>query len=193
MEPVRVGFAFCGSFCTYDKIFPVLEQVAARYAAVIPIVSEISAAADTRFGPAHEHLREMERICGRRVIDTIIKAEPIGPQNLLDVLVVAPCTGNTLAKLAHGITDSTVTMAVKAHLRNSRPVALALSTNDALAGAAPNLGALLCRKHFYFVPFRQDDPVRKPTSLSADFSQIPDVIDAALRGEQLQPLVLGPA
>ncbi|MCI2105114.1 MAG: dipicolinate synthase subunit B [Intestinimonas sp.] len=193
MEPVRVGFAFCGSFCTYDKVFPALEQVAARYETVVPIVSEISASADTRFGPAHEHLREMERICDRRVIDTIPKAEPIGPQNLLDVLVIAPCTGNTLAKLAHGIADSTVTMAVKAHLRNSGPVIIAVSTNDALAGAAPNLGTLLCRKHFYFVPFRQDDPIRKPTSLVADFLQIPATIDAALHGEQLQPLVLGPA
>ena len=136
-------------------------------------------------------MREMERICDRRVIATVKDAEPIGPKKLLDVLVVCPCTGNTLAKLAHGVTDTAVTMAAKAHLRNGGPLVLAVATNDGLAGAAPNLGALLGRKNVYFVPFGQDDCQGKPASLVADFSRVPDAVDAALRGEQLQPVLLG--
>ena len=153
-------------------------------------VSENSAAIDSRFGPAHEYMREMERICGRRVIDSIPKAEPIGPKHLLDVLVICPCTGNTLAKLANGITDTTVTMAAKAHLRNGGPLVLCLATNDGLAASAKNIAALLDKKNVYFVPFGQDDPAEKPTSLVADFSQVCGTVDAALRGEQLQPLLL---
>lgn len=190
MEPIRVGFAFCGSFCTFHQAMTALEQVHARYGDVTPIVSEASAATDSRFGPAHEYMREMERICDRRVIDSIPKAEPIGPKHLLDVLVICPCTGNTLAKLANGITDTTVTMAAKAHLRNGGPVVLCLATNDGLAASAKNIGTLLDKKNVYFVPFGQDDPVEKPTSLVADFSRVNDAIDAALRGEQLQPLLL---
>ena len=167
-----------------------LERVHARYGDVTPIVSETSAATDSRFGPAHEYMREMERICDKRVIDSIPKAEPIGPKHLLDVLVICPCTGNTLAKLANGITDTTVTMAAKAHLRNGGPVVLCLATNDGLAASAKNIGTLLDKKNVYFVPFGQDDPVEKPTSLVADFSRVNDAIDAALRGEQLQPLLL---
>lgn len=193
MEAIRVGYAFCGSFCTYDRAMAALEQVRARFEDVVPIVSETSAATDTRFGNAHDFLREMERICGRRVVDTIAKAEPIGPQGLLDVLVICPCTGNTLAKLACGITDTAVTMAAKAHLRNGRPLVVAVSTNDALAGSAKNIGALLDKKNVYFVPFHQDDPVRKPTSVVADFGQVTQTIEAALAGKQLQPLLLGPA
>ena len=191
MEHLRVGFAFCGSFCTYDKAMAALEQVRARYGDVTPIVSERSADTDTRFGEAHEFMREMERICDKRVIDSIPKAEPIGPKGLLDVLVIAPCTGNTLAKLAAGIADTAVTMAAKAHLRNGRPVVLAVSTNDGLAGAAKNIGALMARKHIYFVPFRQDDPEGKPTSLVADMTQVTAAIAAALEGRQLQPVLLG--
>ena len=191
MEQRKVGFAFCGSFCTYDRAMRALEQVKARFGDVTPIVSEASAATDTRFGPAHEFMREMERICDKRVIDTMVKAEPIGPQKLLDVLVICPCTGNTLAKLAGGITDSTVTLAAKAHLRNGRPLVLCPATNDALAASAKNIGALLDKKNVYFVPFRQDDPQGKPTSVVADFSLVPDAISAALEGRQLQPLLLG--
>ena len=190
MEAIRVGFAFCGSFCTFQQAMPALERVKARYGDVTPIVSEATAAIDSRFGPAHEYMREMERICGRRVIDSIPKAEPIGPKKLLDVLVICPCTGNTLAKLANGVTDTTVTMAAKAHLRNGRPLVLCPATNDGLAGSAKNIGALLDKKHVYFVPFGQDDPAGKPTSLVADFTQVNDAIDAALRGEQLQPVLL---
>ena len=190
MEPIRVGFAFCGSFCTFRQAMTALERVHARYGDVTPIVSETSAATDSRFGPAHEYMREMERICDKRVIDSIPKAEPIGPKHLLDVLVICPCTGNTLAKLANGITDTTVTMAAKAHLRNGGPVVLCLATNDGLPASAKNIGTLLDKKNVYFVPFGQDDPVEKPTSLVADFSRVNDAIDAALRGEQLQPLLL---
>ena len=190
MEPIRVGFAFCGSFCTYHQAMTALEKIHARYGDVTPIVSENSAATDSRFGPAHEYMREMERICGKRVIDSIPKAEPIGPKHLLDVLVICPCTGNTLAKLANGITDTTVTMAAKAHLRNGGPVVICLATNDGLASSARNLGTLLDKKNVYFVPFGQDDPAEKPTSLVADFSLVNDTVEAALRGEQLQPLLL---
>ena len=193
MEHLRVGYAFCGSFCTYSKAMAALEQVAGRYDSVQPIVSEASAATDTRFGNAHDFMREMERICDKRVIATIRDAEPIGPKKLLDVLVICPCTGNTLAKLAAGVTDSSVTMAAKAHLRNGRPLVIAVSTNDGLAASAKNIGALLDKKNVYFVPFRQDDPEKKPTSLVADFTRIPDAIEAAMRGEQLQPVLLGSA
>ena len=192
MEKVRVGFAFCGSFCTYSEVMPALERARARYGDVTPIVSEKSAGTDSRFGPAHEFLREMERICDRRVIDSIPKAEPIGPQKLLDVLVIAPCTGSTLARLANGFSDTAVTMAAKAMWRNGRPVVIAVSTNDGLGASAKNIGLLMEKKQVFFVPFRQDDPVGKPTSLVADFSRINDAVDAALEGRQVQPVLLGP-
>ncbi len=189
MMDQTVGFAVCGSFCTHAKAMEALEQVKARFRTVIPIVSECTAATDTRFGPAHELMREMERICDRRVISSIREAEPIGPKKLLDLLIIAPCTGNTLGKLACGITDTAVTMAAKAHLRNQRPLLIAPSTNDGLAASAPNLGALLSRKYIYFVPFGQDDPEKKPASLVADFSLVADAAQAALEGRQLQPLL----
>ena len=190
-QQVRVGFAFCGSFCTFSQAMAALGRVRARYGDVTPIVSEASAVTDTRFGRACDFLAEMERICGKPVIDSIARAEPIGPKGLLDVLVICPCTGNTLAKLANGITDTAVTMAAKAHLRNGRPVVLCPATNDGLAASARNIGALLDKKNVYFVPFRQDDPAKKPTSLVADFSKVEDTIDAALAGRQLQPVLLG--
>ena len=192
MRKERVGFAMCGSFCTHARAMEALEQVKARFARVIPIVSECTAATDTRFGCAHELMREMARICDHRVISTIAGAEPIGPQKLLDLLIIAPCTGNTLSKLAAGITDTSVTMAAKAHLRNCRPILLAPSTNDGLAASARNLGQLMARKYIYLVPFRQDDPEEKPASLAADFSLVADAAQAALEGRQLQPVLLGP-
>ena len=191
MEDTRIGFALCGSFCTFDLAIETLEQVKATFGDVTPIVSEHAAEMDTRFGNAHDFMREMERICDRRVVDSIPKAEPIGPKTLLDALVICPCTGNTLAKLATGVTDTTVTMAAKAHLRNGRPLIIAISTNDGLTTSAKNIGELLCRKHIYFVPFGQDDPVEKPNSLVADFAQVTDTIQAALTGTQIQPLLLG--
>lgn len=192
MEQITVGFAFCGSFCTLSQALAALEAVKARYEQVVPIVSETVCATDTRFGAAHDFMREMERICDRRVIATRRDAEPIGPKKLLDALIICPCTGNTLGKLAHGITDSSVTLAAKAHLRNARPLILAPSTNDGLSASAGNIGALLGRKNIYFVPFRQDDPVGKPASLVADFGRVTDTLEKALAGEQIQPILLGP-
>ena len=191
MEELRVGYAFCGSFCTFAQSMAALEKVTERYSNVQPIVSEISAVTDTRFGKARDFLAEMERICGKSVISTIAAAEPIGPKGLLDILVIAPCTGNTLAKLALGVTDSSVTMAAKAQLRNGRPVVVAVSTNDGLSVSLKNIGELLCRKNIYLVPFAQDDPLKKPNSLVADFELIPDTMEAALLGEQLQPILEG--
>lgn len=190
MEPKTIGFAVCGSFCTHARALGALEALAAQYEHVVPIVSEVTASTDTRFGTAHDLMREMERICDRRVIASIRDAEPIGPQKLLDLLVIAPCTGNTLGKMAAGITDSTVTMAAKAHLRNGRPVVVCVASNDGLSGSAPALGQLLNRKNLYFVPFGQDDAERKPTSLVADFTLLPQTVRAAFDGRQLQPLLL---
>ena len=192
MEDKTIGFALCGSFCTHAKAMQALEQVKARYQRVIPIVSETVAANDTRFGNAHDLMREMERICDHRVISTVKAAEPIGPQKLLDLLILCPCTGNTLGKLAAGVTDSSVTMAAKAHLRNGRPLLIAPSTNDGLSASAAAIGALLARKYIYFVPFGQDDPLHKPTSLVADFTLVPAAAQAALEGYQLQPLLTTP-
>ena len=190
MKEKTIGFAVCGSFCTHSRAIEALEQVRARWRNVIPIVSEHTATTDTRFGKAHDLMREMERICDRRVIDSIQAAEPIGPKQLLDLLIIAPCTGNTLGKLAAGITDTSVTMAAKAHLRNGRPLLIAPSTNDGLSTSARSIGELLTRKNIYFVPFGQDDPVQKPTSLTADFSLTADAAQAALEGHQLQPILL---
>ncbi|MDY3906081.1 MAG: dipicolinate synthase subunit B [Lawsonibacter sp.] len=191
MENAAVGFAVCGSFCTHAKAMSALEQVRARWQNVVPIVSECTADTDTRFGKAHDLMREMERICDHRVISSVKAAEPIGPQKLLDLLIICPCTGNTLGKLAAGVTDTSVTMAAKAHLRNGRPLLIAPATNDGLSVSAASIGALLARKYIYFVPFGQDDPQNKPTSLMADFSLVAEAAQAALEGRQLQPLLLG--
>ena len=185
---MTVGFALCGSFCTYDQVFPVMEELSKNHT-VIPIFSFASATIDSRFGTSVEHLNRARDICGRSPLRTIEGVEPIGPKKLLDALVIAPCTGNTLSKLAHSIADTPVTMAAKSHLRNGRPVIVAVSTNDALAGAAENIGKLLARKHYYFVPFRQDDPQKKPTSMVADFSMIPETLEAAMEGRQIQPVI----
>lgn len=186
---MAVGFALCGSFCTYSQVFPVMKKLAEKYD-LIPIFSDASGTIDSRFGTAEDHIRKVTEITGHSPIMTIQAAEPIGPKKLLDALIIAPCTGNTLAKLAHSIADTPVTMAAKSHLRNGRPVIIAVSTNDALAGAAENIGKLLARKHYYFVPFGQDDPLQKPTSLVADFEKIPQTLESALTGHQLQPILL---
>ena len=185
---MNIGFALCGSFCTYQAVFPVVENLAKNHQ-VFPIFSFASGSIDSRFGTAQEHIQRIAEICGREPIMTIEGAEPIGPRKMLDALVIAPCTGNTLAKLAHSIADTPVTMAAKSHLRNGRPIVIAVSTNDALAGAAENIGKLLARKHYYFVPFRQDDPEQKPTSMVARFEMIPETLDAALEGRQVQPVI----
>ena len=186
---MHIGFAMCGSFCTFESVFTAMESVAKMHF-VTPIFSHSSYTLDSRFGTAHSHIRKATEICGMEPLHTIPQVEPIGPKALLDALVIAPCTGNTLAKLAHGIADGPVTMAAKSHLRNSRPVLIAVSTNDALAGAAENIGRLLARKNYFFVPFGQDDPVKKPCSMVADFSKLPMALEAALEGRQLQPILL---
>ena len=186
---MNIGFAMCGSFCTYHQVFPVMELLTRDYR-VIPIFSPASYATDSRFGTAAEHIQTAAEICGTAPLHTISDAEPIGPKKLLDALIIAPCTGNTLAKLAHSIADTPVTMAAKSHLRNGRPVLIAVSTNDGMAGAAENIGRLLARKHYYFVPFGQDDPKNKPASLVADFSQIPQALELALEGNQIQPILI---
>ena len=186
---MNIGFAICGSFCTYAQVFPIMEQLAVNHT-LIPIFSPVSYSTDTRFGTAFGHIQRAAAICGKEPLHTIAEVEPIGPKKLLDALIIAPCTGNTLAKLAHGITDTSVTMAAKSHLRNGRPILLAISTNDALGAAAENIGKLLGRKNYYFVPYGQDDAAGKPTSMIADFTRIPEALDTALEGRQLQPMIL---
>ena len=186
---MNIGFALCGSFCTYEKVFPVMEELAKKHN-MIPIFSFAAGTVDTRFGSAAEHIARAEAICGRTVLGSIPDVEPIGPKEMLDVLLIAPCTGNTLSKLAHSIADTPVTMAAKSHLRNGRPIVLGVSTNDGLAGAAENIGKILGRKHYYFIPFGQDDPVNKPSSLVADFSLTEAAILTATEGRQLQPVLL---
>ena len=185
---MNIGFALCGSFCTYGRVFPVMEELA-KTNRVTPIFSRAAATMDSRFGTAAEFLARAEEICGVPPLLTIPDVEPVGPKKLFDILIIAPCTGNTLAKLSHSMADGPVTMAAKSHLRNGRPVLVAVSTNDALSGAAENIGRLLNRKHYYFAPFGQDDPVDKPSSMVAHFEMIPQTIEAALEGRQLQPMI----
>ncbi len=186
---MTIGFAMTGSFCTFSLVLPTMAQLAKEHG-IIPILSENSYCIDSRFGTAQEHIQKVEQICGMHPLHTIAQVEPIGPKQLLDALIIAPCTGNTLAKLANSIADTPVTMAAKSHLRNGRPVIVAVSTNDALAGAGENIGKLLARKHFYFVPFGQDNPEKKPTSMVADFRLIPQTLSMAMAGKQLQPILL---
>ncbi|MGI9860345.1 dipicolinate synthase subunit B [Moorella naiadis] len=192
LQGKRVGFAVTGSHCTLAAIMPEMARVVAEGAQVIPIISPAVRDSDTRFGTSSFWRTEMERITSHQAIDTIVTAEPIGPKKLLDVLVIAPCTGNTLAKLANGITDTPVLMAAKAQLRNQRPVVLAIATNDGLGANAANLGRIMNTKNIYLVPFGQDDPQNKPSSLIARMGLIVDAILAALEGRQIQPLLLGP-
>ena len=188
-EKIRLGFAVCGSFCTFKRVLEELEKLAKEYD-ITPIMSSGAAFTDTRFGKAEDLRRRITEICGKEPITTIAGAEPIGPQALLDVLVIEPCTGNTLGKLANGITDTAVTMAAKAHLRNGRPVVLAVSTNDALGASARNIGTLMNAKNIYFVPMRQDAPQGKPASVVANFAKTGAAIKAALEGKQAQPVLV---
>lgn len=188
-EKIRLGFAVCGSFCTFKRVLEELEKLAKEYD-ITPIMSSGAAFTDTRFGKAEDLRHRIAEICGKEPITTIAGAEPIGPQALLDVLVIEPCTGNTLGKLANGITDTAVTMAAKAHLRNGRPVVLAVSTNDALGASARNIGTLMNAKNIYFVPMRQDAPQGKPASVVANFAKTGAAIKAALEGKQVQPVLV---
>lgn len=191
MEKETVGFALCGSFCTFKKVIPQMKKLVDEGYKVIPIMSHTAYNTDTRFGKAKEFNDEIEKICKEEIIHTITGAEPIGPKELLDVLVVAPCTGNTLGKLANGISDTSVTLATKAHLRNGRPVIIAISTNDALGAAAKNIGLLMNSKNIYFVPMEQDDYINKPNSIVADFKYIPDTVREVLAtNKQPQPILL---
>lgn len=186
----RIGFVVTGSFCTFSAAFAQAAKLREAGAVLTPIFSEHAATIDTRFGKAADRVAELEEICGRQSIRTIAQAEPIGPKDLLDLLVVAPCTANTAAKLAHGITDSTATMAVKSMLRRQKPVVLAIATNDALGASAKNIGLLMNTKHYYFVPLRQDAPLEKPASLVADFTKLPETVEMAQQQKQIQPIFI---
>lgn len=180
----------CGSFCTLKRAVEEIKVLKEKDFDIYPIMSPITYSTDTRFGKAADFISEVEEICGKKIICTVKDAEPIGPKGLLDVLVISPCTGNTLGKIANGITDSSVSMAAKAHLRNGRPLVLTIATNDALSASAKNIGSLMNTKNVYFVPFGQDDAFKKPTSLISDFSLIYDTVISALDGKQLQPILL---
>lgn len=188
-EKLRLGFAFTGSYCTFSRIFPILEEMANK-AEITPVFSNNSAETDSRFGLSADFIKRAEKICGKKAITTIAEAEPIGPKKMLDALVIAPCTGNTTAKLANGIADTTVTLAAKSQLRNNRPVVIAVSTNDGLGANAVNIGRLMARKNVYLVPFGQDDFAEKENSVVADFKRIPETVAAALEKRQLQPILV---
>lgn len=190
MTPRRIGFAWCGSFCTLERAFAQMEELVAAGHTLIPIFSETVYTTDTRFGPAAEWQQRVTKLCGRPPLHTLPQVEPIGPQNRTDLLVVMPCTGSTLSRLAAGESSTAVALAVKSHLRRERPVVIAVSTNDALAGSFPAIAALKNRKHLYFVPMRQDDPQNKPNSLVADFTCLPQTLEAAAEGRQVQPVFL---
>ena len=190
LTQVKLGFALTGSFCTFRKVIDEMRRISNSGVELVPILSPNSASTDTRFGKAADFVAEIEDICRKKAILTIADAEPIGPKKLLDALLIAPCTGNTLGKMAHGITDTSVTMAAKATLRNHCPVFVAPSTNDALGAAAKNIGFLLNSKNIFFVPFSQDDPVSKTTSMVAKWNLLLPAVDAALEGRQLQPTVM---
>lgn len=190
MKGLRVGVALSGSFCTFAQIMPQVRRLVEQGCEVYPIMSQTVYSTDTRFGLAEDWRRELETVTGRVIWHTLSDVEPIGPRKLLEVMLVAPCTGNTLAKLANGISDTSVTMACKSHLRNSRPVVLAVSTNDALSASASNIGQLMNRKNVYFVPHKQDDPQEKPCSEVANFGLLYESVVAAYEGKQLQPIYM---
>lgn len=190
MENLTVGFALCGSFCTFDKAINEINKLRKCGAEIIPIMSFNAYSTDTRFGKAIDFREKIENICGHKIISTISDAEPIGPKKLLDILVIEPCTGNTLAKLSNGITDTPVTLAAKAHLRNEKPLIIAVSTNDALSNSAKNIGNLMNYKNIYFIPMKQDDANNKPRSVVADFEKTVETIEYAINGKQIQPIYL---
>ncbi|MCL2698101.1 MAG: dipicolinate synthase subunit B [Oscillospiraceae bacterium] len=186
---ITIGFAVTGSFCTFDDAFEQARLLKKLGAKLIPIMSENAYSTSTRFGEAEKNAARLSEICGADIIKTIAGAEPLGPGKMLDVLLVCPCTGNTMAKLANSITDTPVTMAVKSHIRNNRPAVLCIATNDALAGSAKNMGTLMNLRNYFFVPLRQDDAQAKPTSVISDFAKVPEAVESALKGVQMQPLL----
>ncbi len=187
-----IGYAICGSFCTHKKSLDVLSELKTTFDDILPIISFNAANIDTRFGKARELIENVEKICQKEAVLTLEDAEPIGPKIKLDLLIISPCTGNTLAKIAHGITDTPVTMAAKAHLRNARPLLITLASNDALSANLTNIGSLLNKKNVYFTPMFQDDIVKKPFSLVADFDQVLESALSAIKGEQLRPVFKNP-
>lgn len=189
LKGLKIGYAMTGSFCTFEKSFTQAEILRDMGAELIPIMSENASLTDTRFGTAQDNIKRIENICGKKIISSIKDAEPIGPHNLTDLMIVAPCTSNTAAKLANSITDTAVTMAVKSHLRSGKPVLLAIASNDSLMGSAVNIGKLFSMKNYYFVPMRQDDYIKKPSSLVAEFQMIPQAAEAAVNGIQLRPII----
>ena len=190
LEGKKVGFAFTGSFCTFKSVIEELKKIKNEKADILPIMSYNSYNLDTKFGKAQEYIDQIKEITEKEeIIHTIQGAEPIGPKKLTDIMVIAPCSGNTIAKLANGITDTPVLMAAKSHLRNNNPVVLAISTNDGLSGSAENIGNLLNRNNYYFVPFKQDNPITKPRSLVADFKYLIPTIELALDREQIEPIL----
>ena len=191
LENKKVGFAFTGSFCTFKTVLEELKKLKNENADILPIMSYNSYTLDTKFGKAKDYIDEVKEISGKSdIIHTIQEAEPIGPKKLTDIMVIAPCSGNTIAKLANGITDTPVLMATKSHLRNNNPVVIAISTNDGLSGSAENIGKLLNRNNYFFVPFNQDNPITKPRSLVADFKYLIPTIEKALDREQIEPIIL---
>ena len=190
LEGKRIGFVMTGSFCTFRKTIDELKKIVKLGAKVVPIMSENSYTMDTKFGKAEDFINEIEDITGTKILHTIQEVEPLGPKDMLDILVVAPATGNTMAKLTNDIIDGPATMAVKSHLRRERAVVIAASTNNGLSGAGENIGKLLNRKHYYFVPFKQDNPITKPRSIVFDPSYLIKTIEYALDGEQIQPILL---
>ena len=188
-DNVNIGFTMTGSFCTFKKVIPKIKELKDLGANIIPIMSYNSYNLDTKFGKAKEFIDEIENITGNKIIHTIQGAEPIGPKGLTDIMVVAPCSGNTIAKLANAIIDTPAAMAIKSHLRNQKPLVIGISTNDGLSGSAENIGRLLNRKNYYFVPFTQDNPITKPTSLVFKFDYLIPTIKEALKNKQLQPLI----
>lgn len=186
----KVGFVLTGSFCTFSHTIPKMTEIIKRGGEVIPIMSYNAYNLDSKFGKAKEFIDKIENITNHKIINTIIDAEPIGPKNMTDIMIIAPCSGNTLAKLANGITDTPAVMAAKSHLRNNNPLVIAISTNDALSGSAENIGKLLNRNNYYFVPFKQDNPITKPRSIVFDPEYIIKTLEYALDREQIQPIIL---
>lgn len=190
MSSIKAGFALCGSYCTFEKAINQIRFLISKGIEIFPIMSENAYSTDTRFGKAEDHIKAIEEICNKKIIHTITEAEPIGPKKELDIMIIEPCTGNTVAKIANGIVDTSVTLAAKAHLRNEKPLLIAVSTNDALSGAASNIGKLMNTKNIFFVPLKQDNPIAKPRSIVADFDKTYDSIIAAINNKQIQPIII---
>lgn len=190
LEGIKIGFALCGSYCTYEKVIPNIKRLINEGAEIYPIMSDNAYTTNTRFGKAEEHIVSIEQMTGKKIIHTLVDAEPLGPNNMIDLLVIAPCTGNTIAKLANAITDSAVLISAKTLLRNKKPIVLAVATNDGLGINMKNIGILMNTKNIYFVPMGQDNYEKKPNSMMSDMNLILKTVQKALKNEQLQPVII---